>query len=221
MKLTINELQALLVKSEIIQDSQTGPKVVKLENGNYLKFFRLKTWFSSALFYHYADRFFDNHKKLTELGVVTIKPVRVYIIPKNFITDSKLTKAVEYEYLPGQTLRSLIQNNKFAIDVIEPLAYFIAKLHNKGIYFKAIHFANILYNTDFLDKFGLIDIDNTRVFKQPLNFQLRQRNFKHMIRYAEDKAWLQQHKQRFLDIYLANSVLNKVTTNKLRLLLDT
>lgn len=221
MKITINQLSDILLNSVVIQDAHTGPKVVMLSNNNYLKIFRLKTWFSSALFYHYADRFVDNAINLAKLGIMTVKPVNKYIIPQAYIKDSKYTKAVEYEYLPGQTFRNLILNKECSLNIIEDFARFIALLHYKGIYFKAIHFANIIYHVDFKDKFGLIDIDNMKLYSRPLSFKLRQKNFKQMMRYQADTDWLQQNKKLFLDIYIANSLAKNTITTKFHSLLNT
>ena len=52
------ELDKILINSRVIQPGHSGPKVLELDNKNLFKIFRLKTWFSSALFSHYADRFF-------------------------------------------------------------------------------------------------------------------------------------------------------------------
>lgn len=220
MKLTYLKLQNLLANSKVIQQGANGPKVVKLSNNNYLKFFRLKTWFSTAVFYHYANRFIDHSDKLKKLGIQTIDIVNLYIIPKKFIKNSKLTKAVEYTYLPGTTVRDLILSNNISEELIKDLAKFIAKLHNLGIYFKANHLANIIYNDNFKHKFGLIDIDNIKFFGNPLEQGSIIKNFGHMTRYQVDRNWLLANSQLFFDTYLKYSK-SSISTSEIKNLVAT
>jgi len=47
------------------------------------------------------------------------------------------------------------------------------------------------------DRFALIDVLDTRFQKRPLGPRQRLRNFRHMIRYAEDRQALAEHWEPF------------------------
>ena len=55
-------------------------------------------------------------------------------------------------------------------------------LHEKGIYFRSMHLANVILTPD--GTLGLIDISDMKTFHRPL------RNFKHVLRYEQDRQWL-------------------------------
>lgn len=222
-QLSLDELNSLLLNSTIIQEGHSGPKVYRLVNGHYFKILRLKSYISSAVFYHYADRFMKNAKKLSKLGIATVRPVELYLLPVDFVRKSKRTKAVEYIGLPGKILRDLIDSSSSFIEherLISEFARFIAKLHNLGVYFKAIHFGNVVYNEQLEDKFGLIDIDNMYFYSKPLSCNLRLRNFKPMFSYELDKEWLLAHKELFIVNYVAASDNNNLLADKLNLILS-
>lgn len=202
MILDKKQLDTLLINSNIILSDSLGPKVIKLANGQYLKIFRLKKWLSTGLFKHYADRFYANAKRLKSLGITTIEVDKVYTLPTEYIDGSKSTKAVLYDYLPGVTLRDYLNQNNLdksqAEVLVLELEKFINKLHNNGVLFRAIHFGNILYNPDFDDKFGLIDVDNTKFYNRPLSQNQIKRNLKHLTVYNQDRSWLQSLNSCFI-----------------------
>ncbi len=198
-RLNQEQLNELIADSTTLISNSFGPKVLLLSNKHCLKFFRLKSWFSSALFYHYADRFVYNANKLAALNIPSLKVINEYSIPKDFIQDSKLTKAVEYSYVEGHSLRDLIIHNHLNNTHAIELGKFVAKLHHLGIYFKACHFGNILYDTKSPNglKFKLIDIENMKFYNKPLPKNKVINNFKHMTKYDIDKGWLTIYKKDF------------------------
>ena len=145
--------------------------------------------------------FLSNSFILKNLNIATVDVKNIYKLPNYYIKSSKITKAVEYKPLEGQTLRELISHN-LPDQTIVNFGKFIAKLHKLGIYFKANHFGNIIYNTDLNDKynteFGLIDIDNIKFYNRPLNSKQIAKNFYHMTRYDIDKSWFQQNHKLFM-----------------------
>lgn len=201
---TISISPTLLINSRVIQQGFSGPKVLELNNQNFLKIFRLKSWFSSALYQHYADRFLKNSFILKNLNIATVDIINIYKLPRNYTALSKLTKAVEYRPLEGITFRQLISSNISEQTIIN-FGKFIAKLHGLGIYFKANHFGNIIYAPDFIEKynteFGLIDIDNIKFYNRPLNSKQIAKNFYHMTRYDSDKSWFEQNYELFMRGY--------------------
>lgn len=200
MKLDYPALSKLIVNSKVLISDNTGPKVLQLANNNCLKFFRLKSYFSSGLYYHYADRFIFNANKLRSLHIPSVRIINSYLIPKDFIKQSKLTKAVEYTYISGHSLRDLIQDNLFTAEHAREFGSFMAKLHKLGVYFRACHFGNILFDDSQLEsykQFALIDIENLVFYNNPLSQKKIARNFSQMTRYQQDKDWLLKYKSEF------------------------
>ncbi len=77
---------------------------------------------------------------------------------------------------------------------------FMATLHERGIYFRSAHLGNIVLTPEH--QLGLIDIADMRVYRRPLRKTLRLRNFKHMVRYPQDRQWLLDGRgEVFIDNY--------------------
>ena len=58
------DLQQLTHNAAILEADGLGPKVLQLESGLFLKFFRRKRWLSSALLRPYSRRFVKNAERL-------------------------------------------------------------------------------------------------------------------------------------------------------------
>ena len=95
------ELNALVAKATLIESDSYGPKVYRLDNGEYLKLFRRKRLLSSALLVPYSVRFCRNAAQLQSLDIPTIEPLALYQL-----ADSAWT-AVHYRALAGHTLKDL------------------------------------------------------------------------------------------------------------------
>ena len=67
--------------AEVTAADQFGDKVLHLEDGTYLKLFRIKRLFSSARLFPYWRRFASNANRLAELGVLTFTYGRSMISP--------------------------------------------------------------------------------------------------------------------------------------------
>ncbi|MCW8964080.1 MAG: hypothetical protein OQL16_09800, partial [Gammaproteobacteria bacterium] len=128
-----------IASAELIVADRIGPKVMHLDNGNIIKLFRRKRAISSALFAPYAVRFSNNAFRLKELDIPTITPIGIQHCPQ------RKTHIVEYQPLPGELLRGLLQKDGSEA-LFQQTAEFIAELHNKGIYFRSLHFENIVYH---------------------------------------------------------------------------
>jgi len=181
-----------VTSAELIVADQIGPKVMGLDNGNIIKLFRRKRVISSAMFAPYAVRFINNAFRLKELDIPTITPLEIQHCPQ------RKTHIVEYQPLPGELLRGQLQkdNNK---SLFQQTAEFIAELHNKGIYFRSLHFENVVYHDGRL---GLIDIADMKIYRKPLSESLRQRNFQHFLRYPADAELINHYGQdKFKIIY--------------------
>jgi hypothetical protein len=160
-----------------------GEKVLALSDGSYLKLFRRKRLISSAAWYPYAQRFADNALALAERRIPCPVVIGVCRVP------GIRREAVRYRPLEGRTLRQMIGAGADAPDLRARLGTFVAGLHAAGIYFRSLHLGNIVLTPE--GAFGLIDIADLRAGNRPLPAHRRRRNLQHLLRDAQDRAWLQ------------------------------
>ena len=202
------EFQQLCASAEILEQDAHGLKVLRLDNGDMLKIFRVKRAFSSARIYSYARRFCRNADRLRKLGIPTVTPKQLF-----HFSDSA-NSAVLYAPLQGATLRELSRISKMEESLLISLGGFIAKLHSLGIYFRSLHFGNIVLTPD--GKFGLIDVADMLIFRRALSCGRRSRNFRHVRRVSEDMRNLGSRGWEILmDGYLSHDV-STGCANKLR-----
>lgn len=168
--------------AHVLEADGSGDKVLRLTDGRMLKLFRRKRLFSSALFYPYAQRFADNTKALMDRDIPCPEVIEVYRIP------SIERDAVYYNPLPGITVRQAQPGTLEADALRHKLGRFIAQLHDKGVYFRSLHFGNVVLTPDHC--LGLIDIADLRCQNRPLSDSKRLRNFAHPLRYPEDRQWM-------------------------------
>lgn len=173
----------LCSNAHVIEADGLGPKVLRLADGRFLKIFRARRWYTSGSFNPYSERFASNAEQLRTLGIPTPQILGLYSL-------RDASTAVSYAPLPGLTLRQALQglDNSLRESLIERFGQFMAKLHERGVYFRSLHLGNVLLMDD--GEFALIDIADLRIFPSPLRNALRQRNLCHMQRYPQDRAWL-------------------------------
>ena len=198
----------LQAHAQVIEEDGLGPKVLRLENGNFLKLFRGRRCYTSGSFNPYSERFAVNSERLQDMGIAAPKILDLYQLKDG-------STAVLYQPLPGQTLRQVMQSmGSPAVRqaLVERFGKFLAVLHDKGIYFRSLHLGNVLLMDD--GEFALIDIADMHLYPSPLRIALRQRNLRHMQRYPEDRRWLfEEQLQALLDGYA--SLADPVAVNSL------
>ena len=167
--------------ADVLEADGKGDKVLRLADGSMLKLFRRKRLLTSALWAPYAQRFAENCQAVRERAIECPRVRQVYRIP------SVERDAVHYDPLPGQTLRQLLGAPNHE-GLRGQLGTFIARLHEAGVYFRSAHLGNVVLTPQ--NTLGLIDIADLRTYRKPLRKSLRLRNFKHMLRYRQDRAWL-------------------------------
>lgn len=173
---------AMRAGAEVIEEDGHGEKVLRLADGTYLKLFRRKSWFSKTAFYPPAKRFANNARELNRLGIPSPTVLKLYRMSAPYYS------VVHYEPLPGTTLRQLL-TKRVSLDQLElfaRLAEFITHLHDLGIYFRSLHMGNIVLTPD--NQLGLIDISDMRCLGKPLSRRMRDRNYRHLLRYEKDWA---------------------------------
>lgn len=169
-------LKQMIEGARVLEADSFGPKVYLLPNGNILKLFRRKRFFSSALFRPYSKRFIDNAIELQKLGVPTLQILHHYRLQEPGMT------AVLYQPLPGETLRQIANKEGFDWPQALPdLVELIRNLHQSGIYFRSLHLGNIVVTPD--KRMGLIDVADMRFLRAPLPRHLIKRNLQHFARY--------------------------------------
>lgn len=167
-------------KAEVVEADYFGDKVLYLSDGTYLKLFRRKRLISYSLFFPYSKKFALNALRLKKLGVPTVEVISVYCIPSISRT------AVHYRPLEGCVFNS--PSLDFTDTLMFKFGEFLRYLHDNGVYFRSLHFSNVILTPN--NSIGLIDIADTRFLAWPLSLRLRIRNFKHILRYIEDKKIL-------------------------------
>lgn len=182
----------------VIEHDLHGDKVLLLEDNTYLKLFRRKRWFSSALIFPYCSRFIRNAKKLQHRNIATVSILNHYKIPAIVRT------AVHYAPLEGETLRNINKTKALEAPEIKQLAEFIANLHNDGIFFRSLHLGNIVLTPNNI--LGLIDIADISFHTKGLSNNARKRNFSQFSRYPDSKAIMDN--PVFTDTYLLSCTKN-------------
>jgi hypothetical protein len=178
-----NAYLALRARAFVIERDAFGDKVLRQEDGGYVKLFRRKRWISSAAWYPYAQRFADNAGRLHALAIPCPEVTGIYRIP----TIER--DAVTYRPLVGDTLRTLAEKEGYLpLRLISQIGTFIARLHANGVYFRSLHSGNVLLCPD--GQFGLIDIADMRIARRPLRHAERVRNFRHLLRAPRDRQIL-------------------------------
>jgi O-antigen ligase/tRNA A-37 threonylcarbamoyl transferase component Bud32 len=169
--------------ADVIETDGLGPKVLRLDDGSFLKLFRARRWYTSGSFNPYSERFASNSEQLQPLGIASPLILDLYSLHDG-------GGAVRYQPLPGLTVRQAMQSLDSSLQksLIERFGRFIAQLHERGVYFRSLHLGNVLIMDD--GEFGLIDVADMRIYPSALRNTLRQRNMKHMQRYPQDRNWL-------------------------------
>jgi len=168
------QLEQLTAGARVIEKDRRGDKVLELNNGHIFKIFTSRSRLSKSWWLPYSINFARNAQLLVSRSIPTIEIRALYKLP-----DPGKT-AVEYQPLPGNTLDKCIAPYKDKDSLSEQLGDFMAELHSKGIYFRAVHPGNILLDNQ--GRWGLIDIADLRYFKSPLSQNKRLRNFHHLLR---------------------------------------
>jgi len=172
--------------STVLSRNDDGGMTIRCADGGFIKVFRRPGLFSSARLRSLAVRYCAAAKELARRGVPTVQVIGAFrIVPGG-------RHAVRYQGLKGNSLRAGIDARpstpKGGGDLLRGFARFIAEMHAKGIYFRGLHFDNVVVEGE---RFGLIDVGAARFRRGPLPSRLRARNFRHMLRYDADRAALE------------------------------
>jgi serine/threonine protein kinase len=177
------EFARLTEGSKVIESDGNSPKVMRLADGRYLKYFRRKHLISRNLIVSAAVRFARHARRLARMRIPTLTVEGLHRIH-----GSADTIAV-YQPLPGQSLRDLLCNGDASTALMHRVGGFIAQLHERGIYFRSLHPGNIIVD---VGGFGLIDLLDMQFQSRPLSRWQRRRNWQHFLRTRVDWPFLSQ-----------------------------
>lgn len=195
-RLTQAAFENLCRGAKVLEQDTRGVKVLQLPDGNMLKLFRVKRSWSSARLWPYSKRFCRNAARLARLGIPTVSVLAWYQLP-----SPKLT-AVLYRPLPGLTIRQIARSGGLDQRLLHQMGAFVGGLHAQGVYFRSLHFGNIVQTPE--GQLGLIDIADLGVRPWPLFGFERLRNFRHLCRLEEDRQGFGQDGWReFCAAYVA------------------
>lgn len=198
---TANELQNWLANGQVLEQDSRGPKVVRLDNGSFLKIFRSQKLLLSR-WRPQARRFARNAERLRALGVPTPE-----VLECCWLEQNRSTSACLYSPLQGVPLDSLFKEQREQFDSDLPnLVAFIKQLHRQGIYFRSLHLGNVLRLPH--GGFGLIDFLDLRFKDAPLSRNLIQRNFAHLRNYLERRQVENFPWDRLMECYEDDSSLD-------------
>jgi tRNA A-37 threonylcarbamoyl transferase component Bud32 len=180
ISLNEHDFTELRANAVVVEADPRGEKVLCLSDGTYLKLFRRKRLLSTGLFFPASERFSKNASALEALEIPCPKIVALYNYPVARKT------AVRYVPLKGITIRQALSDLpvESRARLIKQIAAFIGRLHNQGVYFRSLHFGNIILTPD--EQLGLIDLSDMSIKRKRLTKSLRLRNFKHLSRYKKD-----------------------------------
>ncbi|GGD00746.1 BUD32 family EKC/KEOPS complex subunit [Halopseudomonas salina] len=176
------QFAAMRINAEVIEKDGHGEKVLRLTDGTYLKLFRRKSWFSKTVFFPPAERFAVNAAELAQMGIPCPHIISVFKLNEPY------RSVVHYSPLEGITLRQLLNEDPSLeqLELFGMLGEFITHLHELGVYFRSLHLGNIVLTP--AGNLGLIDISDMRCLGKPLPKRMRNRNYRHLLRYEKDWA---------------------------------
>jgi tRNA A-37 threonylcarbamoyl transferase component Bud32 len=210
----LTELELLTGSATVLEGDASGETVFRMADGRVVKLFYQRRLFSSAVLRPYARRFDENAKALRRRGIPCVETERLFAVP-----DAR-RHVVVYRWLDGTPLRDALAGpGADRDDLMRCLAKFLAKLHDEGIFFRSLHFANVLVLED--GNLGLIDVEDLSVSRAALRLGRRVRNFRHLWRYQEDvEAILGLGLEQFVDAYMGATQLadNQRDTARRRIL---
>lgn len=194
---TANELGNWLSDGCVLEQDSRGPKVVRLQNGKFLKVFRSKRPLL-ARYRPEAKRFARNGQRLDALGVRTPN-----IIECIWLQREQGVSACLYEPLQGAALETLFREQRERFDRLLPeFAAYIRSLHSSGIYFRSLHLGNVLLMQD--GSFGLIDFLDLRIKSGDLSKGLVARNFEHLRNYLQRRNIEGFPWEKLIELYKRN-----------------
>jgi len=191
-RLSKSELQSFTENNQLLFGRPERPEMMLTSKQEVIKFFYQRKFISTSLLSPQAERFNANSIKLKRIGITAPEVSELIFCP-----DMSVHVAV-YRYLKGTDLRTMCSQNNY--QGMDKLPSYMASLHEKGIFFRAIHLGNILLLNG--NELALVDIVDMTVSSSQLSTPRRARNIAHLFKSRKDKKLLEHYGlRRFLDTY--------------------
>jgi tRNA A-37 threonylcarbamoyl transferase component Bud32 len=208
--LSQGEWSALTQGSVILARNDHGGMTSRLADGTYLKLFRRPRLFSTARIIPPSGRFVRAAFTIAQHGIRTVRVIEGLRAPTGL-------RAVRYAGVEGATLRDALARTRDKSEqaaALDRLGRFIARLHEKGIYFRGLRFDNVILCDD--GEFGLIDVGAARFRRAPLRSALRARNLRHLLRQDPDRTILASFgHHRFLKRYFESAGIGEPESRRI------
>ena len=194
--LSENDFDSLVSGARLLEQDGREPKVYATCDGRIVKLFRVKRRISSNLLRAYARRFADNASALRSAGIDTLTVEFFGKVPHI------ARQIVIYPMMPGLSLREAAReaDPKAAAELLRRFGGFLARLHEKGVLFRSIHFGNVLVDGD---RMSLIDILDVKIFQKALGDERRLKNIRFLAKYPEDRELVRAHLNALREGYAA------------------
>jgi tRNA A-37 threonylcarbamoyl transferase component Bud32 len=193
--MTRSAFQVLVAGARVLEERHGRAKVLLLPDGDIVKLFNMRPRPSGALIYPYSLRFRRNARQLSKRGILSVEVRHVFFCP------SERAHGVIYPLLPGRTLLEMLAEDPEPSRYAARVGSFVADLHARGIYFRALHPGNILVTSD--GRLALIDVGDVRFRSGALRDGLRVRNFRHLVRRrAHAEQMVRMGPDAFVSAYL-------------------
>ncbi len=193
-KISERRLLAMYQLGEPVVGPRESPQVLKLADGEYIKFFRHRKLVSTSRIRPQGLQFVRNSLALREYNICAPVCDRMYRCRKHGVD------VVRYHGVEGDEIRELVAGGD--LQLLDRLPAYLEMLHSRGIMFRAIHLANILRTPD--DRFALIDISDLDIKGIPLNTWRRARNILHLLNKRDDREIFTRYgREKFVEGYLA------------------
>lgn len=202
-----HQLDQFIAQHTIIQGTPARPGVMQSGDNEMVKAFYRRKAISTSRLVPQAKRFTTNSRLLLERDIAA--PIVKDVV---WCPDYPVHMVI-YDRIDGKDLRELC--GELGPEQLSMLPDFLAGLHNQGVYFRAIHLANLVFDGDTIH---LVDISDLRLRESALGVFARARNLAHLMNSELDKAYFVSYGvDRFIAEYETAAQLASPALFRLRL----
>ena len=195
------EFDALANSSKVLVGTDYRVGILLTPENDIVKCFYHRKLISRSRLYSKAERFAANAALLAQRGINAPQIKRVFNCP-----DLPM-EAVTYGLMDGVDLIEELAQGDYTS--LAALPEYLVHLHNKGIFFRAIHLGNVLKLAS--GEFGLIDFSDLKCHSGSLGAYTRARNLAHMMNTTADEVfYIQFGINKFITAYLDAAKLGSV-----------
>ncbi len=176
LRLSEQELQDFIAEHSILYGTVDRPGLMLSARDEIVKPFYRRKLISTSTLLPQARRFTTSSRKLLEIGVAAPVVKQIIFCPEYPV------HMVVYDRIAGKDFRELV--DELGSEQLAILPTYLAELHRLGVFFRAIHLGNLIYDGA---RVHLVDISDLSVRHRPLNALQRARNLAHLFNAEADK----------------------------------